>query len=102
MKNHKVVNRRIRQTNKEFSHLKQTRKLKIHEWLYETYAEYASGQIKESDIVDITYKKIEEADIWIPYGETNRYYSSHKNKFRKRYEKSKTKENKKQTQENTQ
>ncbi|MCM1509020.1 MAG: hypothetical protein NC177_18070 [Ruminococcus flavefaciens] len=102
MKNHELIGRKLLQTNKKFSHLKQSKKLKIHEWLYESYAEYASGQIKESEIVDAAYKKIEEATIWIPYGEIVIYYRSHKNKFRKRYEKAKLRESENQSQENIQ
>lgn len=87
MKNHEMVNGRFIQTNKKFSQLKEKQKEKINEWLYETYADYASGKIKKNDVVDVAYAKIEVAEIWIPYGEVDRCCSSHLNKFRKRNEK---------------
>jgi 8-oxo-dGTP diphosphatase len=87
MKNHEMVNGRLIQTNKRFSQLKQRQKLKIHEWLYEAYVDVEFGKIKKYDVVSAVYKKIEDAEIWIPYGEVDTYYSAHKNQFRKRYEK---------------
>ena len=38
-------------------------------------------------IVLTAYRKIEEAGIWIPMGEVEKYFFSRKNAFRKRYEK---------------
>lgn len=40
----------------------------------------------------VVFSKIDEADIWMPKGEVIKYYHSHKDKFKKRYEKSKCKE----------
>lgn len=74
-------------TNKSFSQLKQRQKVKINEWLYEAYVDVELGKIKKYDVVSVVYKKIEEAEIWIPYGEVDRYFSAHKSQFRKRYEK---------------
>ena len=39
------------------------------------------------EILDAVYAKISEAEIWIPYGEVQKYFYSRKNAFRKRYEK---------------
>lgn len=92
LKNHEFVDVKLLQVNKKFSHLKQSQKEKIHNWLYEAYEKYASKNIKEEEIFDIVFSKIDDADIWIPKGEVIKYYHSHKSKFKKRYEKSKCKE----------
>ena len=92
-KNHQVVNCRLLQTDKPFSQLKQTQKEKTNEWLYQEYrAVYQKvGKVPEArnkdSIVLTAYRKIEEAGIWIPMGEVEKYFFSRKNAFRKRYEK---------------
>ena len=73
MKNHEMVNGRLIQTNKRFSQLKQRQKLKIHEWLYEAYVDVELRKIKKYDVISVVHKKIEEAEIWIPYGEIDGY-----------------------------
>lgn len=37
MKNHQLVNGKLLQTNKKFSHLKRKQKEQISQWLYEAY-----------------------------------------------------------------
>ena len=92
-KNHQVVNCRLLQTDKPFSQLTQTQKEKINEWLYQEYrAVYQKvGKVPDArhndSIVLTAYRKIEEAGIWIPMGEVEKYFFSRKNAFRKRYEK---------------
>jgi len=92
-KNHQVVNGRLLQTDKRFSQLKQRQKEKIHEWLYEEYRTIYQKIEKPPDsrhndtILWNVYGKIEKAEIWIPFGEVQKYFYSKKNKFRNRYEK---------------
>lgn len=38
MKNHKMVNGKLLQTNKSFSQLKEKQKIKINGWLYDKYS----------------------------------------------------------------
>lgn len=93
MKNHIMVDDKPLQTNKKFSHLKNSQKEKINGWLYEEYEKLwrengrSPGKPQKEIIINSVYAKIEEADIWLPLGELYSYYESHINKFRKRYEK---------------
>ena len=95
MKNHKIVDGRLIQTNKKFSQLKQSQKSKINEWLYQEYRKIYDSKGKPPEkqdkdkIVSAVYDKIEEATIWLPLGELYGYYEAHINKFRKRYERGK-------------
>lgn len=97
-KNHKIVDGRLIQTDKPFSQLKQSQKEKISEWLYQEYAKVyrAIGLPPDSRrndaILTAAYEKIEEAGIWIPFGEVRKYFYSHKTKYKKRYEKALLKE----------
>ena len=92
-KNHQMVNGRLLQVDKPFSQLKQKQREKINEWLYQEYrAIYQQiGKVPDSrhnnEILFAVYKKIEEAEIWIPMGEIEKYFYSRKTAFRKRYEK---------------
>ena len=81
-KNHKIVDGRLLQTDKRFSDLKMAQREKIALWLK---AEYESaidgrnaplGKPQKDEIAQRVYAKIEEAQIWIPYGEVRRYFSS--------------------------
>ena len=93
MKDHMMVGGKLLQTNKKFSHLKNSQKEKINGWLYEEYEKLwrengrAPGKPQKEIIINIVYAKIEEAGMWLPLGELYSYYESHINKFRKRYEK---------------
>lgn len=95
MKNHMMVNGKLLQTNKKFSQLKNSQKQKINGWLYDKYSSIWNengkepGRPQKEIIINDVYAKIEEAEIWLPLGELYKYYESHINKFRKRYEKSK-------------
>lgn len=93
MKNHIMVNDKLLQTNKKFSQLKNSQKEKIDDWLFDEYSRLwkengkEPGKLQKESILNSVYTKIEEAEIWMSFGELYRYYESHKNKFRKRYEK---------------
>ena len=94
-----MVDGKLLQMNKPFSQLKQSQKEKISEWLYLEYAAryQANGLPPDSRhneaILDAAYEKNEEAQIWIPFGKVRKYFYSRKNKYRKRFEKAKSKEN---------
>lgn len=88
-----MVGENLLQTNKEFSHLKNSQKQMINGWLYEEYEKLwrengrTPGKPQKEIIINSVYAKIEEAEIWLPLDELYSYYESHINKFRKRYEK---------------
>ena len=92
-KNHQIINGRLLQTDKPFSQLKQKQKEKINEWLYQEYRAlyHQIGKVPDArhndKILSAVQEKIEEAEIWIPFGEVQRYFFSRKAAFRRRYEK---------------
>ena len=92
-KNHQIINGRLLQTDKPFSQLKQKQKEKINEWLYQEYrALYCQiGKVPDArhndKILFAVQEKIEEAGIWIPFGEVQKYFFGKKTAFCKRYEK---------------
>lgn len=81
MKNHKVVNGQILQTNKRFSHLKGSQK----EWIAtECYRLYHEKMIERrttrklpakyrDGVIEDLYEAIQGRDIWIPYIEVEKY-----------------------------
>ena len=87
MKNHVWVDGQLRQTNKQFSALKQKQKEQINQWLKEeTEAYYSLHQCypvgrQSEDVVDNVYASIERAGIWIPYGEVYQHYISIKTRL---------------------
>jgi 8-oxo-dGTP diphosphatase len=102
-KNHIRINGKLRQTDKRFSQLKGSQKEKINEWLYGEYRKTYDRVGKPPDarhnavIVGAAYDKIEEAEIWIPFGEVQRYFYSRKNDFRRRYERAIQREHEQKT-----
>ena len=80
MKNHKVVDGHLLQTNKKYSHLKLKQKNRIAEWMYqETKAYYEKQYVFPDeehldDVVKKVYDRIEQAEIWIPYEEVRHHY----------------------------
>ena len=98
-KNHQMINGKLLQTDKRFSGLKEKQKEKISGWLYDEYKRVYDrvgqppGSSRNDEILDAAYVKIEEAEIWIPYGEVRKYFFSKKNAYRKRYDKAKIAEN---------
>lgn len=95
MKNHAYINGRLLQNNKIFSHLKESQKNKISEWMYEEYKRFClengrvPGKQHKDKIVQNVINRIKEADIWIPDGEIYRYYEGRKSRLQKRYEREK-------------
>lgn len=89
MKNHILVTGKLLQTNKKFSQLKASQKDRISEWLYEAYASFAKedGTLLKNDkesIYCIVERQLEEADIWIPFGEVIQYFEKKRTVYRKR------------------
>lgn len=88
MKNHiRTSDGRLLQTNKRCSSLKQSQKEKIIGWFklelshyYEGHGKYPMGY-KSEEVVNAVYGRIEEAGIWIPYGEVYREFNSRKMKM---------------------
>lgn len=97
-KNHKRVNGRLLQMDKRFSDLKERQKSRIAEWIYIAYREACLRTGKEPDkeadtvILDSVMAKIEDAEIWIPYGEIVAYYRRRKKNLKKRFDKEKIRE----------
>lgn len=91
MKKHQLVNGRLLQTDKKFSHLKEHQKEQISLWLYEAYrsSSLVNGQSpageNDADIIAAVMEKITDAGIWIPEGEIVVYYRSKKPHFQKRF-----------------
>ena len=91
-KNHQKIDGRLLRTDKRMGHLKQKQIEKINAWLYEAYQRQYQTLNRPPDkrqnraIVNAAYDKIEAADIWIPYGEVQKYYLKQKSKFEKRME----------------
>ena len=85
-KNHKMVNGQLLQMDKKYSQLKMKQREKIAVWMYEETLAYYNEHHrmpmghKSNDIVDRVYERIEEAGIWIPYGEVHRQYIKKKTK----------------------
>ena len=90
-KNHKIIDGKLLQTDKKYANLKMKQKESINLWLSEEirsfYKEYHKMPTKEDEfrgVLDQVYKRIEEADIWIPYGEIfDKYMGSRMNRINK-------------------
>lgn len=88
MKNHvRTDDGRLLQTNKRWSALKESQKEKITAWFkaelsdyFNQHGKYPMGH-KTRVVVDAVYRKIEEAGIWIPYGEVYKQFNSKKMKM---------------------
>lgn len=93
MKNHKIIDGRLLQTNKKFAALKESQKTKIAEWEYEAYKDSYLKYKKVPDkrrvdeILLSVYEKIEAAEIWIPEDEICKHYQSRHSKLLKRLKK---------------
>jgi 8-oxo-dGTP diphosphatase len=93
-KNHKMIDGRLLQTDKKYSQLKIKQKEKIAEWMFQATRDY---YIKKctfpndkhlEEVVDSVYERIEDAEIWIPYGEVFKHYKSKRSDINKRVRKS--------------
>ncbi|UOQ95098.1 hypothetical protein MUO14_09285 [Halobacillus shinanisalinarum] len=95
MKNHIKVNGKLLQTNKRFSQLKQSQKNWIATELYKLYHE----KMKErrttrklppehrDAVISSLYEQIQNREIWIPYGEVEKYAFSKTTKIVKSFKK---------------
>ncbi|MGF6949054.1 hypothetical protein QF028_001559 [Neobacillus sp. B4I6] len=84
MKNHIKVNGKLLQTNKPFSQLKNSQK----EWIATELRKLYHNQMKEigttkkltpdhrKTVISSLYEKIQNREIWIPYGEVEKYANS--------------------------
>ena len=90
MKNHEWVDGQLLQTNKKYSHLKQAQKDKIHRWMYYAYKQFFldhnrfPGQKDTDEILSFVMERIDEAGIWIPYGEVAKHYLEKMSDYHKR------------------
>lgn len=93
-KNHKMIDGRLLQTNKKYSQLKIKQKEKIAEWMFQATRDYYMKKCTFpndkhlEEVVDTVYEKIEDAEIWIPYGEVFKHYKSKRSDINKRVRKS--------------
>ena len=80
-------------TDKKYAQLKLKQKEKIAEWMFQVTRDYYTKnytfpndrQIEK--VVNIVYEKIEEAEIWVPYGEVLRHYKSKRSAINRRVRK---------------
>lgn len=97
MKNHEWVDGKLLQTNKKYSQLKLKQKEKIHEWMYIAFRDSFRktgkypGKKEDGEVLDFVMKKIEDAEIWIPWHEVEKHYKGVKSRLNRRYKKEKTK-----------
>lgn len=78
-----MIDGKLLQTDKKYSHLKLKQKEKIYLWMFEETKRYhdKNGKCPEKKhedaaVVDAVYDRIEKAEIWIPYGEVLKHYKS--------------------------
>ena len=81
-----MVNGRLLQMDKRYSNLKQGQKEKINIWINEEIRSfYKEGGIlprKQEQfqlVLDRLYQRIDEAGIWIPYGEIHKRFFGSRN-----------------------
>lgn len=92
-KNHKMVDGRLLQTDKKYSNLKMAQKEKINKWINEEICRYYKEtgilprKAKEfQTVLNRLYERIENAGIWIPYGEIyKRFFGSRNGRIDKVY-----------------
>lgn len=89
-----MIDGKLLQTDKKYSHLKLKQKEKIAEWMYlETKAYYEKYYTFPGDkhigvVVSKIYDRIESADIWIPYDEVMKHYKKKRADINKRVRRS--------------
>lgn len=75
LKNHQIINGRLLQTNKKWSHLKQNQKIWISEITKKAHENYVLRHNKlpirknKYEIFDEVADKVNQREIWIPYFE---------------------------------
>lgn len=95
MKNHEKVNGKLLQTNKRFSHLKQGQKdfisnifrEKYHQKMDELNTNEKLPKKFRDEVVSSVYLEIEKRDIWLPFGEVEKYCLSKITKTVNKYNK---------------
>ena len=101
-KNHIKVDDKLIQTDKKYAHLKLKQKDKIAEWMYEETRKYCNqfdqipNNINSEEIIDRVYEKIEEREIWVPYGEVAKHYLKKQTQILRRIRKENNEESKSQ------
>lgn len=80
-KNHKRVDGQLLQTDKKYSNLKMKQKENINLWIGQEIRSYykENGKMPRREqefqiVLDKLYDRIENADIWIPYGEIHKRF----------------------------
>lgn len=80
-KNHKMVDGKLLQTDKKYSNLKMKQKEKINLWIGQEIRSYykENGRMPRKEhefqiVFDKLYDRIENAGIWIPYGEIHKRF----------------------------
>ncbi len=86
MSKHIKVNGKLVQANKRYSDLKMKQKSQISQWLYDAYKKQVAENLSDDEVLTAVFKKIDEAQIWIPDREIINIYRSKKIKFKKRME----------------
>lgn len=80
MKNHCMVDGKLLQANKKFSHLKESQK----EWILHALQERHMAAMQKTkkiltkkereQVLDAVYEEIRQRDIWIPFEEVKEFY----------------------------
>ena len=85
-KNHKMIDGKLLQTDKQYNALKMRQKEKIGTWLNEEitlyYRDHGNWPTREHEfqtVLDKLYEKIEAAEIWIPYSEIHKRFMGKRN-----------------------
>jgi len=92
-KNHKMIDGKLLRTDKNFSHLKRSQVTRINEWIRSAYKTFRDQhnrvpcKMEINQITDEVYEKIQEADIWIPYHEVQKYFKRKLARLGNKYEK---------------
>lgn len=80
-KNHKMVDKKLLQTDKKYSNLKMKQKENINLWIGQEIRSYykENGRMPRKEhefqiVLDKLYDRIEKVDIWIPYGEIKKRF----------------------------
>lgn len=80
-KNHKMVDGRLLQMNKQYKALKMKQREKIGTWINEEITQYYRDngdwprkEVEFFTVLDKLYARIEAAGIWIPYGEVCEHF----------------------------
>lgn len=87
MKNHKMVDGKLLQTNKKWSALKLSQKEYISNLIREEYVDFIKENNhhpkdeEKEELLNKVYSKIEEREIWIPFSEVKKQFLSKTSKL---------------------